>query len=96
MKSTTFLTICSLLISIFSFGQTSTETFETESNGSTSFTDNGVIFNVISHVSVFDIQSISREQDGPEQQRTTDILIIPTTRPLHHHSVSKQLLTYLK
>ncbi|ASE63831.1 T9SS C-terminal target domain-containing protein [Chryseobacterium indologenes] len=57
MKSTTFLTICSLLISIFSFGQTSTETFETESNGSTSFTDNGVIFNVISHVSVFDIQS---------------------------------------
>lgn len=56
MKSTTFLTICSLLISIFSFGQTSTEQFETESNGSTSFTDNGVIFNIISHVSVFDIQ----------------------------------------
>ncbi len=31
MKSTTFLTICSLLISLLSFGQTSTETFETES-----------------------------------------------------------------
>lgn len=56
MKSTTFLIICSLLISIFSFGQTSTEYFETESHGSTSFTDNGVIFNIISHVSVFDIQ----------------------------------------
>ncbi|MFP3834928.1 T9SS type A sorting domain-containing protein [Chryseobacterium sp. SIMBA_028] len=56
MKSTTIFTICSLLISIFSFGQTSSEQFETESNGSTSFTDNGVIFNIISHVSVFDIQ----------------------------------------
>ncbi|QIY91147.1 T9SS type A sorting domain-containing protein [Chryseobacterium gallinarum] len=56
MKSTTFLTICSLLTSILSFGQTSTEQFETESHGSTSFTDNGVIFNIISHVSVFDIQ----------------------------------------
>ncbi|WP_347219514.1 T9SS type A sorting domain-containing protein [Chryseobacterium sp.] len=55
MKSTTFLTICSLLISIFAFGQTSTETFETESPGSTSFTDNGVIFNIISHTSNFDI-----------------------------------------
>lgn len=55
MTSTTFLTICSLLISIFSFGQTSTETFESESAGSTSFTDNGVIFNIISHSSVFKI-----------------------------------------
>ncbi|MDR2237200.1 MAG: T9SS type A sorting domain-containing protein [Chryseobacterium sp.] len=55
MKSTTFLTICSLLISIFSFGQTSTEQFETESVGSTSFTDNGVIFNIISHTSTFNI-----------------------------------------
>lgn len=57
MKSTTFLTICSLLISIFSFGQTSTEQFETESHGSASFTDNGVIFNIISHVGTFDIQA---------------------------------------
>lgn len=56
MKSTTIFTICSLLISIFSFGQTSTEQFETESHGSTSFTDNGVVFNIVSHVSVFDIQ----------------------------------------
>ena len=64
MKSTTFLAICSLLISIFSFRQTSTEQFETESNGSTSFTDNGVIFNIISHVSVFDIQGISELAGG--------------------------------
>ncbi|WP_160139181.1 T9SS type A sorting domain-containing protein [Chryseobacterium sp. c4a] len=55
MKSTTFLIICSLLISTLSFGQTSTETFETESQGSSSFTDNGVIFNIISHTSTFDI-----------------------------------------
>ncbi|RKS96053.1 T9SS type A sorting domain-containing protein [Chryseobacterium defluvii] len=56
MKSTIFFSICSLLISIFSFGQTSTELFETESHSSTSFTDNGVIFNIISQVSTFDIQ----------------------------------------
>jgi len=39
------------------FAQTSTEQFETESNGSTSFTDNGVIFNIISHVNTYDIQA---------------------------------------
>ena len=56
MKSTTFFTICSLLISILSFGQTpSTETFETELPGTTIFTDNGVIFNIISHASTFNI-----------------------------------------
>lgn len=58
MKSTTFFTICSLLISVFTFAQTSTEVFENESSGSTSFTDNGVIFNIISHnapASLFDI-----------------------------------------
>lgn len=55
MKSTILFTIFSLFISIFSFGQTSTEVFESESNGSTSFTDNGVIFNIISHVGHFDI-----------------------------------------
>ncbi|MDP9958177.1 T9SS type A sorting domain-containing protein [Chryseobacterium lathyri] len=57
MKRSIFLTICSLFISLFSFGQTSTEQFETESHGSPSFTDNGVIFNVISHVGTFDIQA---------------------------------------
>ncbi|SHM82066.1 Por secretion system C-terminal sorting domain-containing protein [Chryseobacterium carnipullorum] len=57
MKRSIFLTICSLFISFFSFGQTSTEQFETESNGSPIFTDNGVIFNIISHVGAFDIQA---------------------------------------
>jgi len=57
MKRSIFLTICSLFISLFSFGQTSTEQFETESHGSLSFTDNGVIFNVISYVGTFDIQA---------------------------------------
>lgn len=62
MKSTTFLIICSLFISIFSFGQTSTETFETESQGSTNFTDNGVIFKIISRTSTFAV--ISRPNTG--------------------------------
>jgi hypothetical protein len=56
MKRSIFLTICSLFISLLSFGQTSTEQFETESHGSPSFTDNGVIFNIISYVSTFDVQ----------------------------------------
>ncbi|UOU98801.1 T9SS type A sorting domain-containing protein [Chryseobacterium daecheongense] len=57
MKRTIFFAICSLFISIFSFGQTSTEQFETESHSSASFTDNGVIFNILSHVGTFDIQA---------------------------------------
>lgn len=57
MKSTVFFSICSLLISILSFGQTSTELFETESHSSASFTDNGVIFNINSQVGTFDIQA---------------------------------------
>ncbi|MDM1373599.1 BspA family leucine-rich repeat surface protein, partial [Myroides marinus] len=44
------------LISHLLSAQTSTETFETESISSTSFTDNGVIFDIKSHASVFDIQ----------------------------------------
>ncbi|WP_333597937.1 T9SS type A sorting domain-containing protein [Chryseobacterium flavum] len=56
MKKNIFFMICVLLISPILFGQTSTETFETESHGNASFTDNGVTFNIISHVSVFDIQ----------------------------------------
>lgn len=59
MKSTTFLLICSLFISTLSFAQTSTEQFENESVGSSSFTDNGVIFNIISHLATFDIYSLS-------------------------------------
>lgn len=57
MKSTIFFSICSLLTSMFTFGQTSTEQFETESHGSASFTDNGVIFNILSHVNTYDIQA---------------------------------------
>lgn len=57
MKSTILFTLSVLFISVFSFGQTSTEQFETESNGSTSFTDNGVIFNILSHVNTYDIQA---------------------------------------
>ncbi|MCU7615526.1 T9SS type A sorting domain-containing protein [Chryseobacterium sp. GMJ5] len=57
MKSSTFFTLCSLFISIFSIAQTSTELFETESHNSANFTDNGVIFNIISYSSTFDIQA---------------------------------------
>ncbi len=39
--------------------QTSTEQFETESANSTSFTDNGVIFNIISHVGNFHISNFT-------------------------------------
>lgn len=39
------------------FAQTSTEQFETESQNSTSFTDNGVIFNILTQVGGFDIQA---------------------------------------
>ncbi|WP_326982117.1 T9SS type A sorting domain-containing protein [Chryseobacterium sp. MYb264] len=59
MKRTTILLICSLLISTFTFAQTSTELFETESNGSTSFTDNGVVFNILSTVATYDILTAS-------------------------------------
>jgi hypothetical protein len=55
MKKTILFVICSLFISITSFGQTSTEYFETEAVGSTSFTDNGVVFNIISHSGTFDM-----------------------------------------
>jgi len=57
MKSTTIFLFCALLLSTFTFAQTSTEQFETESTASTSFTDNGVIFNILSTVSTYDIYS---------------------------------------
>lgn len=55
MRKTTLFFIWSLLISGFVSAQTSTEQFETESSGSTSFTDNGVIFNILSTVATYDI-----------------------------------------
>ncbi|WP_300599859.1 hypothetical protein [Niabella sp.] len=56
MKRTALLALCAFCISAFSSAQTSTETFETESHGSTSFTDNGVTFKIISHIRTFKIQ----------------------------------------
>ncbi|WP_082027826.1 BspA family leucine-rich repeat surface protein [Myroides profundi] len=50
-----FLLLFFLIFSPMLFAQTSTEAFETESAGSTSFTDNGVTFNIISHTSTFNI-----------------------------------------
>jgi hypothetical protein len=55
MKRTIIFLFCSLLLSTFSMAQTSTEQFETESVGSSSFTDNGVIFNILSTVSTYDV-----------------------------------------
>lgn len=56
MKSIKLYAMCSLFASVCSFAQTSTETFETEINASASFTDNGVIFNILSQVNTYDIQ----------------------------------------
>ncbi|WP_084403469.1 SprB repeat-containing protein, partial [Epilithonimonas caeni] len=54
-----YLMLVLLLIAMTNavYAQTSTEQFETESNGSASFTDNGVIFNILSHVNTYDIQA---------------------------------------
>lgn len=50
-----------ILISFFTLNfykaQSSTEVFETETNRSTSFTDNGVIFNIISNVNSYSIDA---------------------------------------
>jgi hypothetical protein len=55
MKSTLLSTLCGLFFSMLTFGQTSTEQFETESNASSSFTDNGVIFNILSVVNTYKV-----------------------------------------
>jgi len=57
MKKAIFLTIFNLSTSSILLGQTSTETFETEINSSTQFTDNRVTFNIISHQGSFAIQA---------------------------------------
>ncbi len=56
MKKSFFLGLLGIIFSTMGYGQTSTETFETESHGSKSFTDNGVIFTIITHAGGFDIQ----------------------------------------
>lgn len=59
MKRTTILVMLSLFISFFSSAQTSTEDFETEVHQSTSFTNFGVIFNIISHNGTFRVYQSS-------------------------------------
>ncbi|MFC4164220.1 T9SS type A sorting domain-containing protein [Epilithonimonas zeae] len=57
MKKINSLLVMVLLIFSNAFdAQTSTEHFETESHASSSFTDNGVIFNIISHIGTFQVQ----------------------------------------
>jgi len=56
MKSiTTLFSMCCIFFGTILNAQTSTEQFETESVGSSSFTDNGVIFNILSTVATYDI-----------------------------------------
>ncbi len=57
MKKTFLFILFSVLMIYPSYSQTSTEQFETESHSSSNFTDNGVIFNTISHSSVFGVQA---------------------------------------
>ncbi|WP_343524609.1 MBG domain-containing protein [Pedobacter sp.] len=56
MKKRYYLLMLFLVFTVTLHAQSTTETFETESHGSTSFTDNGVVFNIVSHVGIFDIQ----------------------------------------
>lgn len=84
MKSTTFFTICSLLISTLSFGQTSTEYFETELQGSHSFTDNGVIFNILSHTASFEIgvyQGTGWSGTAPDNRYIDNTLAVGDANP---------------
>ncbi|UQB68849.1 T9SS type A sorting domain-containing protein [Epilithonimonas zeae] len=55
-KINPLLAMIVLICSNSFYAQSSTESFETESHGSTSFTDNGVIFNILSHVGTFRVQ----------------------------------------
>ncbi|WP_347216287.1 T9SS type A sorting domain-containing protein [Chryseobacterium sp.] len=58
MKKIIFFTIFAFLNSLVSISaQTSTFTFETSSGGSTSFTSNGYVFNIVSLAGTFRIQS---------------------------------------
>lgn len=54
MKKLYYLLLFLLLTTSFVKAQTSTETFETENYNSTTFTDNGVLFNIESlHIHYF-------------------------------------------
>ncbi|AZA79184.1 T9SS C-terminal target domain-containing protein [Chryseobacterium sp. G0186] len=84
MKSTTFFTICSLLISILSFGQTSSEKFEDENSGSKVFTDNGVSFNITSYTSTFEIgiyPGTGWSGTAPDNKYIDNTLAVGATNP---------------
>lgn len=57
MKKHFLLVVSNMLLATLSFAQTSIARFESETDGATSFTDNGVIFNIISNTGRFFIQT---------------------------------------
>ncbi len=59
MKKYFLFALGGLLAATISFAQTSTEYFNTETAGSKSFTDNGVVFNISSRNATFDIGNYS-------------------------------------
>ncbi len=59
MKKFFLLALGSVFVAMLTFAQTSTALFENESVGSTSFTDNGVVFNITSSVSTFDVFALN-------------------------------------
>jgi hypothetical protein len=57
MKKSFLLVVSSMLLATFSVAQTSIARFESETDGATSFTDNGVVFNIVSNTGRFFIQT---------------------------------------
>ncbi|WP_346237455.1 hypothetical protein ABDK00_000050 [Niabella insulamsoli] len=55
MKTKLFFALAFAIYTATAFGQAHTETFETEAPSSQNFTDNGVSFSIISHLSIFEI-----------------------------------------
>lgn len=55
-KLVLFILICLFAGASLSYGQRSTETFETEIHKSTTFIDNGVLFNIVSNKGTFNIR----------------------------------------
>lgn len=57
MKKFFLLVVSGILLATLSFAQTSIERFESETDGATSFIDNGVVFNIVSNAGRFFIQT---------------------------------------
>lgn len=76
-KINSFLVMVLLIFSNAFKAQTSTEHFETESHGSSSFTDNGVVFKILSHVGTFDVQA---NYPGTGWNGTAKTIVILITR----------------